>query len=89
MSVKRKILGYEATDEDLERTELIQEEKKRDEIIDLPERTYVTVNACYYSRVDKRMKRTGYYVSEIYIMPGLGPHSFLPEVCRSYPCSRI
>lgn len=82
MDVEKEILSYEAAQKDLERTKLVQDEKIRDEIIDLSKRTFVTVGARDYSRVDLRMNRTGCYVLEINIMPGLGPHSFLPEAAK-------
>ena len=82
MDVKKAILSYEAVQKDLERTKLVQDEKIRDEIIDLSKRTFVAVGARDYSRVDLRMNHNGYYVLEINIMPGLGPHSFLPEAAK-------
>jgi len=78
MDVKIAIQSYETAQKHLDRTKLIQDEKIRDEIIDLSERTFAAVGARDYSRVDLRMNHTGCYVLEINIMPGLGPHSFLP-----------
>jgi D-alanine-D-alanine ligase len=83
MDVRKAILSYEATEKDLERIKLVRDEKIRDEIIDLAERTFVAVGARDYSRVDIRMNHTGCYVLEINIMPGLGPHSFLPEAAKA------
>ena len=60
----------------------VQDGKIRDKIIDLAERTFVAVGARDYSRVDIRMNASGYYVLEINVMPGLGPHSFLPEAAK-------
>lgn len=82
MNVQEAILSYEAAQKDLERIKLVQDEKIRDEIIDLSKRTFVAVGARDYSRVDLRMNHTGCYVLEINIMPGLGPHSFLPEAAK-------
>ena len=82
MDGSKGILIYELAQKDLERTKLVQNEKIRDEIIDLSKRTFVAVGARDYSRVDLRMNHTGYYVLEINIMPGLGPHSFLPEAAN-------
>jgi D-alanine-D-alanine ligase len=79
MDVKIPILSYKAADEDLERIKLVRDEIIRDEIIDLAKRTFIALGARDYSRVDIRMNDTGCYVLEINIMPGLGPHSFLPE----------
>jgi D-alanine-D-alanine ligase len=76
------ILGYEAAQKDQERIKLVQDEKIRDEIIDLSERTFAAVGARDYSRVDLRMNHTGCYVLEINIMPGLGPDSFLPQAAK-------
>jgi D-alanine-D-alanine ligase len=82
MDVQEAILSYEAAQNDLERIKLVQDEKIRDEIIDLSQRTFDAVGARDYSRVDLRMNHTGCYVLEINIMPGLGPHSFLPEAAK-------
>ena len=82
MDVKEAILSYEAAQKDLERTKLVQDEKIRDEIIDLSRRTFVAVGARDYSRVDLRMNNTSCYVLEINNMPGLGPHSFLPQAAK-------
>ena len=82
MDVRKAILSYETAQKDLERIKLIQDGRTRDEIVDLSERTFAAVGAQDYSRVDLRMNRTGCYVLEINIMPGLGPHSFLPEAAK-------
>jgi D-alanine-D-alanine ligase len=82
MDVKKAILSYEAAQKDLERTKPVQDEKIRDEIIDLSNRTFVAVGARDYSRVDLRMNDTGCFVLEINIMPGLGPHGFLPQAAK-------
>ncbi|MCD6475227.1 MAG: ATP-grasp domain-containing protein [Anaerolineaceae bacterium] len=82
MDVEKKILSYEAAQKDLERTKPVQDEKIYDEIIDLSKRTFAAVGARDYSRVDLRMNHSGCYVLEINIMPGLGPHSFLPEAAK-------
>jgi D-alanine-D-alanine ligase len=83
MDTEKPILSYKAAQNDLERIKLVQEKKIRDEIIDLSKRTSVAVGSRDYSRVDLRMNHTGCYVLEINIMPGLGPHSFLPEAARN------
>jgi D-alanine-D-alanine ligase len=82
MDVEEPILSYEAAQKDLERTKLVQDKRSRDEIIDLSIKTFRAVRAHDYSRVDLRMDHTGYFVLEINIMPGLGPHSFLPEAAK-------
>jgi D-alanine-D-alanine ligase len=82
MDVKTKILSYKAAKDDLEKIKLVQDGSTRDKIIDLAERTFIAVGARDYSRVDIRMNATGYYVLEINVMPGLGPHSFLPEAAK-------
>jgi len=82
MDVQEEILSYEAAQKDLERTKLVQDGEIRDEIIGLSKRTFIAVGARDYSRVDLRMNHTGCYVLEINIMPGLGPHSFLPEAAK-------
>lgn len=83
MDVQEAILSYETAQKDLERTKLVQNGKMRDEIISLSKRTFIAVGARDYSRVDLRMNHTGCYVLEINIMPGLGPHSFLPEAAKA------
>jgi D-alanine-D-alanine ligase-like ATP-grasp enzyme len=82
MDVQKAILSYETAQKDIERTKLVQDGKIRDEIIGLSKRTFIAVGARDYSRVDLRMNHTGCYVLEINIMPGLGPHSFLPEAAK-------
>ena len=83
MEVATNILSYEATENDLEKIKLVQDEKTYAELCTLAEKTFLAVGARDYSRVDIRMNHTGYYVLEINIMPGLGPHSFLPEAAMS------
>ena len=83
MDVDTEILSYEATENDLEKIKLVQDEKTYTELCTLAEKTFLAVGARDYSRVDIRMNRFGYYVLEINIMPGLGPHSFLPESAKS------
>ncbi len=83
MDVEKKILSYEAAQKDLERTKLISDRKMREEVIDLTKKTFAAVGASDYSRVDLRMNSTGCYVLEINIMPGIGPHSFLPVAAEN------
>ena len=82
MDVEEKILSYEAAQQDLERIKLVEDEAVRTKINDLAARTFAAVGASDYSRVDLRMNHTGCYVLEINIMPGLGPHSFLPDAAK-------
>jgi D-alanine-D-alanine ligase len=82
MDVQEPILSYEAAQKDLERTKLVPDDKIRGEIIDLSQRTFDAVSAQDYSRIDLRMNQTGCYVLEINTMPGLGPHSFLPQAAE-------
>ena len=82
MNVEEKILSYEAAQKDLEKIKLVEDEAIREEINDLAARTFAAVGASDYSRVDLRMNHTGCYVLEINIMPGLGPHSFLPDAAK-------
>lgn len=82
MDVEEKILSYEAAQKDLEKIKLVEDEAIREEINDLAARTFAAVGASDYSRVDLRMNHTGCYVLEINIMPGLGPHSFLPDAAK-------
>jgi len=82
MEVGVEILSYEAAQDDLERIKLVHDPKISDEIIALAERTFDAMGASDYSRVDIRSNKTGNYVLEINVMPGLGPHSFLPEAAE-------
>jgi D-alanine-D-alanine ligase len=82
MGVDASILSYEATQNDLERIKPVQDKKTRDELIDLAERTFDALCAHDYCRIDIRMNNTGFYLLEINTMPGLGPHSFLPEAAN-------
>ena len=82
MNVRQKILSYEMSQNDLERIKLVSDERLRNLIIDLAERTFDIVGATDYSRVDLRMDDSGCYVLEINIMPGLGPKSFLPHAAK-------
>ena len=82
MGVDTSILSYEATQNDLERIKPVQDKKTRDELIDLAERTFDALCVHDYCRIDIRMNNTGFYLLEINTMPGLGPHSFLPEAAN-------
>ena len=82
MNLKNPILSYEAAQNDLERTKLVQDKKIIAEIVNLSKMTFRTIGARDYSRVDLRMNNNGCYVLEINIMPGLGPQSFLPQAAK-------
>ena len=82
MNVRQNILSYELAQKDLERTKLVLDERLRNRIINLAERTFDIVGARDYSRVDLRMDDSGCYVLEINTMPGLGPNSFLPQAAK-------
>ncbi|MBN2394824.1 MAG: ATP-grasp domain-containing protein [Anaerolineae bacterium] len=82
MDIEEKILSYEAAQKDLEKIKLVEDEAMREEINGLAARTFAAVGASDYSRIDLRMNHTGCYVLEINIMPGLGPHSFLPDAAN-------
>ncbi len=82
MNVKNEILSFELAQQDFERTKSVWDEKIRNKIIQLAEKTFDVVGARDYSRVDLRMNDTGCYVLEINIMPGLGPNSFLPQAAK-------
>ena len=82
MAGNNEILSFESAQKDLERTKPMLDIKIRNEIIDLASKTFNAVGAHDYGRVDLRMNDTGCYVIEINIMPGLGPHSFLPEAAK-------
>ena len=83
MNVRTPILSHETALKDLEKIKAVGFEPIRDEIIELAEKTFLAVEAKDYSRIDIRMNDRGCYVLEINIMPGLGPHSFIPESIQS------
>jgi len=82
MDRNNDILSFESARKDIERIKTLRDKKLLDEIIDLSSKTFNAIGAHDYSRVDLRMNHTGCYVIEINIMPGLGPHSFLPEAAK-------
>jgi len=82
METNKNILSFDAAENDLEKIMLVQDKKVHDEIIELTERTFDSVGAQDYSRVDIRMDSSGLYVLEINIMPGLGPQSFIPQAAK-------
>jgi len=82
MPIEHPILSFEAAQKDLERTKLIKDETLAKRVIELSLQTFNVVGASDYSRVDLRMDDHDCYVLEINIMPGLGPHSFLPEAAQ-------
>ncbi len=82
MAGNNEILSFESAQKDSERTKPMLDINMRNEIIDLASKTFNAVGAHDYGRVDLRMNDTGCYVIEINIMPGLGPHSFLPEAAK-------
>lgn len=82
MDGNSEILSYESAQADLERTKPLLDKNTRDQVIYLTSKTFDAIGAYDYSRVDLRMNQTGCYVIEINIMPGLGPHSFLPEAAK-------
>lgn len=83
MPSKTRILSFESAEEDLERIKLIDDLSIKESLIKLTQDTFNAIGANDYSRVDIRMNARGYYVLEINVMPGLGPHSFLPEAAES------
>lgn len=82
MPVGEKILSYEAAQQDAERIKEVSDLAIHDQICALASRTFDAMGARDYARVDLRMDDTDCYVLEINIMPGLGPHSFLPEAAQ-------
>ena len=82
MDLDVNILSYEAAQQDLERIKLVDDDEIAAEIIDLSAKTFEAVGAQDYSRIDLRMNNSGCKVLEINVMPGLGPHSFLPEAAQ-------
>lgn len=83
MPIESRILSFESAEEDLERIKLIEDLAVKESLLKLTQDTFNAIDAKDYSRVDIRMNARGYYVLEINVMPGLGPHSFLPEAAES------
>ncbi|MBA3072197.1 MAG: hypothetical protein FP831_01220 [Anaerolineae bacterium] len=83
MPAESRILSFESAEEDIERIKLINDLDVKESLIKLTQETFNAIGANDYSRVDIRMNAKGYYVLEINVMPGLGPHSFLPEAAES------
>ena len=83
MPTNTRILSFESAEEDLERIKLIDDLSIKESLLKLTQDTFNAIDAKDYSRVDIRMNARGYYVLEINVMPGLGPHSFLPEAAES------
>jgi D-alanine-D-alanine ligase len=77
-----RILSYEAAQRDLERVKPVRDPPTVAMLEGLAARTFDAIGALDYARVDLRMDESGCYVLEINIMPGLGPHSFLPAAAR-------
>jgi D-alanine-D-alanine ligase len=82
MGVVVPILSYEVAEQDQERIKPVADAGLRELLNRLTARTFEVVGARDYSRVDLRMDASGCYVLEINTMPGLGPHSFLPEAAQ-------
>ena len=82
MPAGMRILSYEAAQRDLERVKPVRDPPTVAMLEDLAARTFDAIGALDYARVDLRMDEGGCYVLEINIMPGLGPHSFLPAAAR-------
>jgi D-alanine-D-alanine ligase len=83
MNVDVPILSHETAQKDLEKIKLVLDQPIQSKIVELAEKTFLAIGAEDYSRVDMRMDRKDCYVLEINVMPGLGPHSFLPEAAFS------
>jgi D-alanine-D-alanine ligase len=83
MEVGAAILSHAVAMNDGERVKLVADEEARARVVDLAAQTFDAVGARDYARIDIRMNETGYYVLEINAMPGLGPHSFLPEAAEA------
>ncbi|NMC47655.1 MAG: hypothetical protein GYA52_12590 [Chloroflexi bacterium] len=82
MDTDTEILSYEMAQNDLEEIKLITDPEVKKKVNQLAQGAFDAVGARDYSRVDIRMNKTGYFVLEINTMPGLGPHSFLPQAAE-------
>ena len=79
MPVENNILSFDAAQKDLEVIKPVEKKAMREKLNQLALATFEAVGAKDYSRIDLRMDDKTCYVLEINTMPGLGPHSFLPE----------
>jgi len=79
MNVAVPILSHDTAVNDLEKVVPVKDEKLARELNALAWNCFKAVGASDYARVDIRADTSGAYVLEINVMPGLGPHSFLPE----------
>jgi D-alanine-D-alanine ligase len=77
-----RILSWEAAQRDLERVQPVRDPGTAALLNDLAARTFDAIGALDYARVDIRMDGGACFVLEVNIMPGLGPHSFLPMAAR-------
>jgi len=77
-----RILSFESAQRDLERVKPVRDPADVAILEDLAARTFDAIGALDYARVDLRMVDAQCFVLEINLMPGLGPHSFLPEAVR-------
>jgi D-alanine-D-alanine ligase len=77
-----RILSFEAAQDDLERVKPVDDPADAAMLEDLAARTFDAIGALDYARVDLRMVDGRCFVLEINLMPGLGPHSFLPGAVR-------
>jgi D-alanine-D-alanine ligase len=82
MPLGTRILSYEAAHQDLERVNPVGDPATVALLGHLASRTFDAIGALDYARVDLRMVDGVCYVLEINLMPGLGPHSFLPGAAR-------
>jgi len=92
MNVSNAILSHEVAVNDLEKIKLVEDHRLYEQLSNLAERTFIALDARDYSRVDIRIDQTDSYVLEINMMPGLGPHSFLPDALEkiySLPYNRF
>ncbi|MDX9827559.1 MAG: hypothetical protein RBT73_07415 [Spirochaetia bacterium] len=83
MDVAVPILSHDTAVKDLEKVMTVKDEKLARELSALAWNCFKAVGASDYSRVDIRSDASTAYVLEINVMPGLGPHSFLPEAAWS------
>ncbi len=83
MDVAVPILSHDTAVKDLEKVVTVKNEKLARELNALAWSCFKAVGASDYSRVDIRSDASSAYVLEINVMPGLGPHSFLPEASWS------
>lgn len=82
MQTDIRILSFKTAQADLERIKPVKDERLKSRLEAIASKAFDALGARDYARIDLRMNERECYVLEANLMPGLGPHSFLPEAAR-------